>query len=80
MDDVNLMRLGDRALETVCGGHLGPYLGKGLAAGLLFVAPGIVPKLTGAKDQETATIATAGVTWGALAGWAGHTFLKHRML
>jgi hypothetical protein len=79
-EEVKLMRLGDRALESVCGGHVGRYLAKGIGAGLLAFAPVVVPTLIGAKDNGTVALATAGVTWGALAGWAGHVALKHGML
>lgn len=76
-DDAKLTRLDDRALDTVSGGHLAKYLAKGVAVGALVVAPAIVPSLIGAKDSQSATIATAGLSWGALAGWAGHIALRY---
>ena len=65
--------LDELALARVSGGLPGTAMAKGVAAGALAIAPFVVPKWLGAKDDDVVTpMATAGVSWGVLGGWAVH--------
>lgn len=62
--------LDEVALARVHGGNTALALAKGATAGALLVAPIVVPKLIGAADESVTSLATAGITWGLLGGWA----------
>ena len=75
-DDAKLTALDDRALAAVCGGHLARYLAKGVAVGGLFIAPSLVSRYLDDPNRPVAGLTAIGVSWGALAGWAGHVARK----